>query len=140
MRILSLLKSKFNERVMPEYVYLVRNGDLYSIGKSPQLQQVKQSLKPGEIVAALKTTDASEILKILQSTYYEKRLPQSNYFRLSKSQAIDCKKKLEKGRNKADFKPFFSGPKLLILFISTWVGLSLAIIKFAIEPVFNQFG
>jgi len=124
---------------MPKYVYLARNGELYNIGISQQLQQTKQSLRPGEVVAALKTDQAEEIYKILQRNYSDRRLPQSNYFRLSKSQAIDCKKQLEKGLNAADFKPFFSGIKLIIFFVLAWSSISLAIIKFGIEPIFKQF-
>ena len=124
---------------MPEYIYLIRNGDLYNIGLTESLAKAKQLLAPGVVEASLQTNDAKAILQILQRNYSDKRLPQSNYFRLSKSQFNECKQQLQKGNSKDDFKPFFNGTKLILSFISAWVTISLAIIHFAIQPIFNQF-
>ena len=124
---------------MPEYIYLIRNGDLYSIGLTESLANAKQKLAPGVLEASLETNDAKAILKILQKKYSDKRLPQSNYFRLTKSQFNECKYQLQQGNKKDDFKPFFHGTKLVLVFISAWVVISLAIIRFGIQPIFNQF-
>ena len=124
---------------MPEYVYLIRNQDLYNIGVTESLPNAKQILAPGVLEASLKTNDAKAILKILQNNYSDKRLPQSNYFRLTKSQFIECKQRLENGAKRDDFKPFFNGPKLILAFISAWVMISLSIIRLGIQPIFNQF-
>ena len=124
---------------MPEYNYLIRNGDLYNIGLTESLAKAKQLLEPGVLEASLQTKDAKAILQILQSNYSEKRLPQSNYFRLNKAQFNECKQQLQKGNSKDDFKPFFNGSTLILSFISAWVIISLAIIHFVIQPIFNQF-
>ncbi|WP_320667546.1 GIY-YIG nuclease family protein [Prochlorococcus sp. MIT 1307] len=124
---------------MAEYVYLVRNGELYNIGRTDNIEKTKKILEPGKLEAVLQTSDSKSILKILQKNYSEKWLPQSNYFRLSKLEAIECKRQLEEGRSKNDFKPFFSGATLLITFLTAWLGISFLIIEFAIQPIFSQF-
>ena len=124
---------------MSEYVYLIRNGDLYNIGKTESLTEVRQKLAPGIMEASLQTDDAKAILKILQNKYADKKIPQSNYFRLTKSQYLECKQKLEEGSTKDDFKPFFKGFNLVLTFITAWLTISILIIKFGIQPVFNQF-
>ncbi len=125
--------------MMKEYVYLIRNGNLYNIGKTKQLDSIKKKLSPGVIEAVLKTEDALPILKTLQSKYSGKWLPESNYFRLTKDEFIECKRQLEKGQSLNDFKPFFSGLKLFFTFIFAWTGLSFLIIRFGIDPVFDKF-
>jgi len=124
---------------MAEYVYLISNADLYYIGRTEKLEQAKRSLAPGVIEACLETEHAKTILKIIQSNYSDKRLPQSNYYRLTKEQSIECKEKLEQALDVNHFKPFFSGAKLVSSFIIIWISLSMVIIKFGIQPIFDQF-
>ncbi len=124
---------------MPEFVYLIRNGDLFCIGRTEDLERIQKAYKPGLIEIALESNDSKEILKILQKNYSERRLPGSNYYRLSKSEFIQCKKILEKGENIDNFKPFFSGIRLIVTFIAAWISLTLLIIKLGIQPIFNQF-
>ena len=124
---------------MVEYIYLISNADLYYIGRTENLEQVKKSLVPGVIEACLETENAKTILKIIQSNYSDKRLPQSNYYRLTKEQSIECKERLEQGVEVNDFKPFFSGAKLVFSFIIIWIFLSMTIIIFGIQPIFDQF-
>ena len=124
---------------MTEYVYLIRNGDLYNIGKTKQLELLKKKLAPGKLEAVLQTDDAKSILKTLQNKYSDRWVPDSNYFRLTKDESIECKRKLETGRNRNDFKPFFTGGKLFLAFTASWLILSLMIIKFGIEPIFEKF-
>ena len=124
---------------MADFVYLIRNGDLYNIGLTEDLDLLKKRLAPGILEAALETNDAKTILAILRKKYSAQCLPQSSYYRLTKTESRECIKQLEKGGNKDDFMPFFSGIKLLLTFISVWVGLSILIIKLAVQPVLNQF-
>ncbi len=124
---------------MPETIYLIRNGDLYNIGRTSNLEQVKKKLAPGVIEAFLQTDDSKEILKYLHVNYSDKRLPQTNYFRLTKAQSAECRNKLKKGLHKNDFKPFFSGATLILAFLTAWLSLTLLIIKFGIDPIFHQF-
>ncbi len=124
---------------MVEYVFLIRNGELYNIGRTNNLEMIQKKLAPGILIASLKTQESKEILRILQSEFSEQRIPQSDYFRLNKSQFLDCKKKLETSRTKDDFKPFFSGLNLALTFIAVWVAISIAIISILIRPIFDQF-
>ncbi len=125
--------------LMPEYIYLIRNGDLYNIGCTEDLSQTKKKLAPGKIEASHQSEDAKSILKILQETYALERLPQSNYFRLTKTQYLECKNKLERGYSKNHLKPFFSGVVLIMTFSIMWITLTTLIIKLGIDPIFNQF-
>ena len=124
---------------MTEYVYLIRNGSLYNIGKTKNLELIKKKLSPGTIQAALQTDEAESILKILRNKYADKLLPDSDYFRLTEKDSNDCKRQLEEGGTQKDFKPFFSGIRLFISFIIAWTSLSLLIIKFGIQPIFDKF-
>ena len=124
---------------MAEFIYLIRNEELYSIGQTESLERIKKSLSPGILEAVLETNDSKAILKILFTNYAKKRLPQTNYFRLTTEEFNECKRQLERGRSKDDFKPFFSGTNLLFTFIVAWLLISLIIIKFGIQPIFNQF-
>ena len=124
---------------MAQYVYLIRNEDLYTLGLTNNLGETQQNLKPGVLEASLQADDAKEILNILRKNYSSERLPQSNYYRLTKYQYLECKQKLEGGKNQVDFKPIFSGPILIFTFTTIWIGLSMLIIKFGVEPIFNQF-
>ena len=103
---------------MIEYVYMIRNGDLYNIGRTDNLSLIKNQLQPGVLIASLKTEDAKEILEILQRNYSNQRVPQSNYFRLTKSQYKECKQKLNTAESKEDFKAFFSGINLVLTLLS----------------------
>ena len=124
---------------MTEYVYLIRNGDLYNIGRTENLELIKKKLAPGILEAALETKDAKPILKILQNKYSDRSLPESSYYRLTKEESMECKLKLKVGRNQNDFKPFFSGIKLFITVIIAWCSISILIIRFGIEPIFDKF-
>ena len=124
---------------MAQYIYLIRNGDLYNIGKTEQLELIKKSLAPGKVEAILQTNEATSILKILQNKYAKRVLPGSNYFRLTKEEFIECKRQLEIGQNINDFKPFFTGIRLLTTFLVAWVTITFLIIRFGIEPVFDKF-
>ena len=125
--------------LMREYIYLIRNCDLYNIGRTENLVEVKKILHPGVLEAFMETNDAKTILKIIKNNYSEKLLPQSDYYRLSKAQFLECKQQLVQASSKDDFTPFFSGPRLLITLLITWVGISLLIIQFGIQPIFHQF-
>ena len=124
---------------MTKYVYLIQNGDLYNIGSTDDLELVKKSLHPGVILASLSTNNSNIIVNMLHNEYSSKRLPQSNYFRLTKNQSEEIRQKLLEGEEKSKLKPFFSGYKLVIIFLLSWVGISTLIIKFAVEPLFKWF-
>ena len=123
---------------MAEFIYLVRNAELYNIGRTDNLELTKKQFAPGILEAVFETNDSTTTLKILHNKYANARLPQSNYFRLTKEQFNECKLQMKQGRKKEDFNPFFSGLNLFSTFIIAWISLSLIIIKFAIQPILNQ--
>ena len=43
---------------MPQLVYLIRNGDLYKIGRTTRLKSIINKFKPDEIVESLKTKES----------------------------------------------------------------------------------
>ena len=77
---------------MEVYIYLIQNGDLFNIGVTRNLEKAKELLTPCQVCAYMKIKEKdSEILyRNLQSRYSEVRLPQTDYFRLSKSQLMEC--------------------------------------------------
>ena len=58
---------------MPEFVYLIRNRDLYAIGRTKSLELIKKRLAPGVLEAALETNDAKSILNIIQNQYSDRQ-------------------------------------------------------------------
>ncbi len=72
------------------YVYLIRNKDLYKIGVSQNLERRMKKLKPDEIIKTLDTNDFEKLEKKLHKKFKEVRIPQTEYFRLSKSQVFEC--------------------------------------------------
>ncbi|WP_320664256.1 GIY-YIG nuclease family protein [Prochlorococcus sp. MIT 1223] len=75
---------------MSGYVYLVRNADLYMIGRTNELEKKIKSLKPDEIIKTLKVDDPRYLQARLFRRYKSKRIPDTNYFRLTNDQLVDC--------------------------------------------------
>ena len=75
---------------MDSYIYLIENGDLYNIGSTNNIDKVQQLLRPGKLCASLKNKEAVYICKNLHIRYSEVRLPGTDYFRLNKSQLLEC--------------------------------------------------
>ena len=80
---------------MSGFVYLIRNKDLYKIGITQNLEQRMKALKPDEILSTMKTENYEALEKQLHKKYSAVRIPQTEYFRLSFSQATECKELLE---------------------------------------------
>ncbi len=77
---------------MTGYVYLIRNKDLYKIGVTKDFETRMKVLKPNEIIKVLKVDSYRELEKRLHRRFKHSRIPQTEYFRLSKSQISSCKK------------------------------------------------
>ena len=71
------------------YVYLIRNGDLYKIGRTDNLQRRLKQLQPCTLIQSLQTDRSRDLEYELHKKYKSKRLPQTEYFRLSESQVED---------------------------------------------------
>ena len=80
---------------MSGFVYLMKNGDLYKLGCTNNLKSEANKMKPGEIISSFKTNDPKSFEVRLLRLYKKKRIPDTNYFRLSESEVNDCKKHLE---------------------------------------------
>ena len=79
---------------MSEYVYLMQNGDLYKIGCTSNLEVEASKMKPGIIISSLKIKEPKSFKARLLRLYKSKRVPDTNYFRLSESEVDNCKKHL----------------------------------------------
>ena len=84
---------------MSEFVYLMKNGDLYKLGCTTNLKSEASKMKPGEIISSFKTNDPKSFQVRLLRLYKKKRIPDTNYFRLSESEVNNCIKHLE-GKSK----------------------------------------
>jgi len=68
------------------YIYLIKNGDLHKIGITRHLERRMRELKPDKIVCTVEQANAIELEKFLHRKFADKRLPQTEYFRLSKNE------------------------------------------------------
>ncbi len=80
---------------MSGFVYLMKNGDLYKLGCTTDLKSEASKMKPGEIISSFKTNEPKSFEVRLLRLYKKKRIPDTNYFRLSESEVNNCKKHLE---------------------------------------------
>ena len=114
---------------MSGFVYLIRNKDLYKIGRTQNLEQRMRQLKPDEVVSTFKTSNYEELEKQLHRRYKDVRLPQSEYFRLTDSQIIDCKIKLgNKKAREEETKEIAQDPFMPFwLFAAIFLGTPIAI-------------
>ena len=101
---------------MAGIIYLIRNDAFHKIGTTKNLQRRMKELKPDKIIRTLERTDYREIEKELHRKYKDVRLPQSEYFRLTKSQLDECTKRLS--------RPF---PWMTVVWIGSGVALALVI-------------
>jgi len=74
------------------WVYLIRNEDLHKIGITNDIERRMSELKPTEVVKVVNTRDPRKLEKRLHKKYSLVRIPQSEYFRLSKFQVESAKK------------------------------------------------
>ena len=65
------------------YVYLIQNGDLFKIGRTDNLQRRLKQLQPCTVIQTLETDRSRDLEYELHKKYKAKRLPQTEYFRLT---------------------------------------------------------
>ena len=82
------------------FVYLIRNKDIYKIGITDNLLRRFKQLKPDEIINIVKCTNYQNLERKLHQKYKDFRIPQTEYFRLSKNQIKKVNIEMTKG---ADF-------------------------------------
>ena len=72
----------------------MKNGDLYKLGCTSNLESEASKMKPGKIISSFKTKDPKSFEVRLLRLYKNRRIPDTNYFRLSESEVNSCKKHL----------------------------------------------
>ena len=80
---------------MAGYVYLIRVGDLYRIGKADNLDRKIRKLKPDELLTSIKTNEPETLEARLLRKYKSQRIPETGYLKLNKRQIAECKKQFE---------------------------------------------
>ena len=68
------------------FVYLVRNGDLYKIGITQNVQRRMTQLKPDKVLKTVRCSNFKEVERQLHARFKKVRIPQSEYFRLNNAQ------------------------------------------------------
>ena len=85
------------------YVYLIRNGDLYKIGHTSNLERRLKQLQPCVLVQSLITDRSLNLEQELHRRFQDVRLPQSEYFRLNPHQVEQVR--LALGWKKPQYQP-----------------------------------
>ena len=80
---------------MAGYVYLVRVGDLYRIGKTDNLDRKIRKLKPDELLTSIMTKEPATLEARLLRKYKSQRIPETGYLKLTNRQISECKKQFE---------------------------------------------
>ena len=80
---------------MSGYVFLIRVGDLYRIGKTKNLEKKIKQLKPDELLLSILTKEPETLEARLLRKYKSQRIPETGYLNLNKRQLSDCKKQFE---------------------------------------------
>ncbi|MCR8539957.1 MAG: GIY-YIG nuclease family protein [Prochlorococcus marinus CUG1439] len=80
---------------MSGYVYLIRVGDLYRIGKTDNLDKKIKKLNPDELLTSIMTKEPETLEARLLRKYKSQRIPETGYLKLSKRQIRECKKQFE---------------------------------------------
>ena len=80
--------------------YSFKKKDIYKIGITDNLLRRFKQLKPDEIINTVKCSNYQSLERKLHQKYKEFRIPQTEYFRLSKNQIEQVYIEMTKG---ADF-------------------------------------
>ena len=74
------------------FVYLIRNEDIFKIGVTINLIKRMAELKPDEIIDVVKCSNYEKLERSLHKLYKNERIPQTEYFRLTKEQLETAQK------------------------------------------------
>ena len=80
---------------MSGYVYFIRVGDLYRIGKTYNLDKKIKKLKPDEVLSSILIKEPETLEARLLRKYKSKRIPETGYLKLSKKEVSECKSQFE---------------------------------------------
>ena len=82
------------------HITFIRNDDIYKIGITDNLLRRFNQLKPDEVLNVVRCSNFESLEKELHKKFKEYRIPQTEYFRLSKNQIEKVNIEMTKG---ADF-------------------------------------
>lgn len=88
------------------YVYLIRNGDLYKIGITNDLERRMQQLRPDEVIASREVSEPRAWERKLHRHLRHCRLPQTEYFRLKPAEVEKVKRCLTPDHNRTDWRHY----------------------------------
>jgi len=80
---------------MSGYVYLIRIGELYRIGKADNLEKKIRKLKPDELLSSILTKEPETLEARLLRKFKSQRIPETGYLKLSNRQLSECKRQFE---------------------------------------------
>ena len=87
----------FKPRKQPErstagfgFVYFVRNDEIYKIGITDNLLRRIKELKPDEILNSVRCSNYQEIEKSMHAHFKNRRIPQTEYFRLDAAEVEEA--------------------------------------------------
>ena len=86
-----LIKEINRLRDTPGYVYLLRNKDLYKIGITMSMRRRIKELKPDEVLEVMQMPNTRGVERVLHARFRHKRIPQSEYFRLSPEEVKEAR-------------------------------------------------
>ena len=115
---------------MSGWVYLIKNGDLYKIGITKNIDKRMRQLKPDYVVAKLYSCQFRELEREFHKRYQNVRIPQTEYFRLDQKQIKDIKQRITKLSypKRISFSIFVNATSaLFILFVFVFLFISLNI-------------
>ncbi len=131
---------------MSGFVYLIKNGELYKLGCTTNLKSESYKMKPGELISFCKTNDPKSFEVRLLRLYKRKRIPDTNYFRLSESEVNSCKRHLEGKSNfpkslNDELRIGLNGSLLFatITFLISFFINKLYIFSFSLSILFSSF-
>ncbi|MBW3042042.1 hypothetical protein DNJ73_05340 [Prochlorococcus marinus XMU1408] len=81
---------------MSGWLYLIKNGNLYKIGITKNLDNRMRQLKPDYIVAKLYSDQFKKLEKEFHQRYKNVRIPQTEYFRLDQKHIREIKRRINK--------------------------------------------
>ena len=71
---------------MSGWLYIIRNGDLYKIGITKNIEQRMRQLRPVYIVSKLYSSDFKQLEREFHKRYKNVSIPQTEYYRLNHMQ------------------------------------------------------
>ena len=115
---------------MSGWLYLIKNGNLYKIGITKNIDKRMRQLRPDAIISKLYSSHFREIEREFHKRYKNVRIPQTEYFRLDQKQIKDIKRRISKlSYNKSiSFSVFINVTSvIIILFVLLSIFISLTI-------------